>query len=121
MLKWISEAEALPRTAQKVLLAHPRQAGEFWDLHVAQILIQYEGVCPMPVKVNTRWPANYWWSWGDKTAADLLVTGNAWWAFLDGLPLPPGAEHATERGYSFIAQPRPVFVGQSKDEPPKRW
>jgi hypothetical protein len=114
-MKWISEAEKLPPIAQKVLLAHPRQSGEFWDLRTAQILVQYEGVAPVPVKRGDRWPTTYWWGAEDSGRNMFLVTGNSWWALLDDIPLPPGAVHAVQTGpapYHFIAQPELVWIGQ---------
>lgn len=116
MLKWISEADDLPPIAQPVLFMHPRQFGEFWDMHVACILVRYEGVVPRPVKPGSRWPTEYWWGAKRGEGADNLVTGNGWWARLDGLPLPPGAEHATDREFHYFAQPKPVWVGQSTDK-----
>lgn len=112
MLTWISETERLPPVAQKVLLAVPRQCGEFWDLNVAQILIRHEGVMPKPIAKGDRWPVDYYWS-RDKRDT-ILITGNAWWALTDKIPLPPGAEHMTERGFHYVAQPSPVFISQSK-------
>lgn len=106
-MKWISEAEQLPPVAQKVLLAVPRQGGEFWDLKVAQLLIQNEDVTPRPVPPGSRWPTEWYWNSGRDTT---LVTGNSWWALMDDIPLPPGAQHMTERGFHYIAQPEPVFV-----------
>jgi hypothetical protein len=112
MIKWTSEADELPKVAQKVLLATPRQDGEFWDLQVAQILIRHEGVVPQPVTKGGRWATDYYWGY-DKDGMKL-VTGNAWWAPLDTIPLPPGAEHKFERGYHYVSQPAPIFVAQRK-------
>lgn len=111
-MKWISEADDLPKIAQKVLLAVPRQFGEFWDLSVAQLLVRHEGVFPRPVAKGSRWPVDYYWSRDAKDT--ILVTGNSWWALVNEIPLPPGAEHKTERGYHYIAQPEIVFVSQTK-------
>lgn len=111
-MKWISEADQLPPIAQPVLLAHPRQTGEFWDLRVAQLLVHHEGVVPRPIKKGERWATDYFWDASRDGRYTTLVTGNSWWALLDDIPLPPGAEHRTERGYHYIAQPTPVFVGQ---------
>lgn len=113
-MRWISEAEALPPVAQKILLAHPRQTGEFWDLCTAQLLIQYEGVAPVPVKRGDRWPTTYWWSASKDTGATYLVTGNSWWTLLDTIPLPPGAMHKLDREFHYIAQPELVWVGQKQ-------
>lgn len=113
-IKWISESEALPRVAQPVFFMAPKQADNHWTISVACILIRYEEVHPHPVKPGSRWPIEFWW--GRPRGSDLvsLVTGNGWWAAMDDIPLPPGAEHRTERGYHFIAQPEDVFVGQGK-------
>jgi hypothetical protein len=113
MLNWISEAEKLPIIAQHVLLAVPRQVGEFWDLKMAQLLVAHEDVVPLPVAKGSRWPSQWYWDssrGGDRYVT--LVTGNAWWALLNEINLPPGAEHRSERGYYYIAQPLPVFVTQ---------
>ena len=109
-MKWISEADELPPIAQSVFYAHPRMSGDFWDISVARILVQYEGVAPRPVKAGHRWPTAYWWSDGSTT----LITGNGWWAKMDDIPLPPGAEHRHARGQHYVAQPVPVFIPQSK-------
>jgi hypothetical protein len=114
-MKWISESEALPPIAQTVLLAHPRQAGEFWDITTARLLVRYEGVVPRPVPKGSRWPAEYWWEanrGGSAQSYPFLVSGNSWWALLDDIPLPPGAEHRTESGQHYIVQPELVFVPQ---------
>jgi hypothetical protein len=111
-MKWISEAEKLPPIAQKVLLAHPRQIGEFWDIRTAQLLVQYEGVAPVPVKRGDRWPTTYWWGSEGSDRSMFLVTGNSWWTLLDTIPLPPGAEHRKDREFAYVAQPNPVWVGQ---------
>jgi hypothetical protein len=114
-MKWISEADRLPPIAQTVLLAVPRQNDEFWDLTTAKLLVQYEGVAPTPIAKGSRWPTTYWWErnhGGSIKSHPCLVTGNAWWTLLDDIPLPPGAEHKTERGHHYIAQPLPVFVTQ---------
>jgi hypothetical protein len=110
-MKWISEAEQLPPIAQKVLLAVPRQTGEFWDLKVAQLLVRHEDVAPRPVPKGSRWPVE--WSWNSGRDDVTLVTGNSWWSLMDDISLPPGAEHKTERGFHYIAQPVPVFVTQA--------
>ncbi len=114
-MKWISESEALPEIAQTVLLAHPRQTGEFWDITTARLLVQYDGVAPQPVPKGSRWPSTYYWEanrGGSVQSHPFLVTGNNWWALLDDIPLPPGAEHKTERGQYYVVQPTPVFVPQ---------
>lgn len=114
-MKWISEADDLPRIAQLVLLAHPRQFSDFWDITTAQLLVRHEGVIPRPVPKGTRWPTEYWWETnrgGSAQSHPFLVSGNSWWALLDDIPLPPGAEHRTERGYHYVAQPSLVFVPQ---------
>lgn len=117
MMKWISEAEALPKIAQVVLLAHPRQGGEFWDITTARLLVQYDGVAPSPVTKGSRWPTTYYWETnhgGSANSYPYIVSGNSWWALLDGISLPPGAEHKSERGYHYIAQPMPVFVARGR-------
>lgn len=115
MLTWISESERLPGIAQRVLLATPRQHEEFWDIRTAQILVQHEGVFPRSVPAGSEWPTDYWWapSYGRSMLdAPVLVTGNNWWAAMDSIPLPPGAEHKTIRGYHCVIQPTPVWVGK---------
>jgi hypothetical protein len=114
-MKWISESEALPQIAQLVLLAHPRQHGEFWDITTAQLLVQYEGVVPLPVPKGASWPTTYYWETnraGSANSYPFLITGNSWWTLLDEIPLPPGAEHKHERGYHYFAQPKPVWIGK---------
>lgn len=113
MLKWISEAEALPPIGQPVLFIDPRQAGEHWDANVACILVDHEAVFPRPVKPGDQWPTQY--RWARTYGGDLisLVTGNGWWAWMDEIPLPPGAEHRKERGQHWIAQPTSVFINQN--------
>jgi hypothetical protein len=113
-MKWISEAERLPAIAQKVLLAVPRQHGEFWDLKIAQLLVRHEDVFPRPVAKGSRWPTDYYWDSSRDGRDVCLITGNSWWALMDNIPLPPGAEHMAERGFHYIAQPTPVFVSQSR-------
>jgi hypothetical protein len=117
-VKWISESEALPPIAQTVLLAHPRQSGEFWDITTAKLLVDYDGVVPLPIAKGSRWPTAYHWETnhgGSVKSHPYLVTGNSWWTLLDDIPLPPGAEHKIDRSYHYIAQPKPVWV-----EPPPR-
>ncbi len=116
-MKWISESEALPEIAQVVLLLHPRQSGEFWNLTTAMLLVQYDGVVPVPVAKGARWPTTYFWETnhgGSVKSHPYLVSGNSWWSILDDIPLPTGAEHKNDRGFHYIAQPVPVFVGQSR-------
>lgn len=114
MLKWISEADALPPIAQPVLLMHPRQSGEFWETEVACILVHHEDVRPKPVKPGDQWPTEYYWA-GSRSGDNIcLVTGNGFWALMNELPLPPGAEHQSreifgDRQY-WVAQPKPVFI-----------
>lgn len=115
-MKWISESEALPRIAQTVLLCHPRQCGEFWDVTTAKLLVQHEGVIPRPVPKGSKWPTTYYWETnhgGSIKSHPYLVTGNSWWALLNEIFLPPGAKHGTERDYHYIVQPVSVWVGQS--------
>lgn len=118
-MKWISEAEALPQIAQEVLLAHPRQQGEFWDITTARLLVQHEGVAPMPVPKGAEWATTYYWETnrgGSATSHPFLITGNSWWTLMDDIPLPPGAEHMFERGYHYVAQPKPVWVSRVPDQ-----
>jgi len=112
-VKWVSESERLPKIAQKVLLAHPRQFDNFWDIKVAQLLVSYEGVVPRPVPRGSKWATEYWWDSSRDGREINLITGNSWWALFDQIPLPPGAEHAHERGYHFISQPTLIWVGKS--------
>lgn len=110
-MRWLSEAEEMPKIGQIVLLAVPRQFGALWDLKTAQLLARHEGVVSRPVAPGSRWPTEFWWDaprGGDVT----LVTGNSWWALLDDIELPPGAQHAFENGFHYVAQPKPVFVEQ---------
>lgn len=109
-MKWISEADQLPPIAQPVFYTAPRQSGEFWDTTVARLLVHYEGVCPRPVKAGDQWPTTYHWSHDHFSANTSLVTGNGWWAWMDDIPLPPGAEHRKERGQHYIAQIGECFV-----------
>jgi hypothetical protein len=112
-MKWISEEVGLPPIGQTILLAHPRQTGEFWDLTTAMLLVKYEGVHPVPVLRGGRWPTTYYWETSRGRASHpFLVTGNNWWALLDDIPLPPGAEHKRDREYHYISQPELLFVGQ---------
>lgn len=115
VLKWISEAEALPLVAERVFLALPRQQGDFWDVFTARLLLAHEGAVPLPVKPGSRWPTQYWWGRSDQDHDNVLVTGNSWWARLDEIPLPPGAEHYFGgRGEHVILQVGDVWVGQAE-------
>lgn len=113
-MKWISEAEKLPPIAQLVLLAVPRQGGDFWDLKTSRLLVRHEDVHPRPVPRGSKWPVEYWWSGAKDGRSETLVTGNAWWTLLNTIPLPPGAEHRSERGQHWVSQPRPVWIGQDQ-------
>jgi hypothetical protein len=42
----------------------------------------------------------------------ILVTGNAWWAPMNNIALPPHAEHRVIRGDNCIVQTSPIWVGQ---------
>lgn len=95
MLKWVSEEDRLPKIGQKVLLLSPRQGGGWWDPSIAMILVRYEGVVPLPINKGAKWPVNYYWSDG-RTNSHTLITGNAYWAALDEINLPPGAEHYSD-------------------------
>lgn len=119
-IEWISEADALPMIAQRVLYMSPRQSGEFWDTQVARLLCRHEAVVPMPVKPGGEWPTSYYWSldhWGKDNS---IVTGNGYWAYMDGIALPPGAEHKVlgprndrlivQIGDQFIPQGRPAWL-----------
>jgi hypothetical protein len=67
------------------------------------VLVRYEGVVPLPVRKGTRWPVDYFWSDG-RTNSNVLITGNAYWASLDGINLPPGAEHFNDARSHAIKQ-----------------
>lgn len=115
ILKWIGECEALPKIGQSILLATPRQRGEFWDLWVARLLARHEDVFPMPVVAGGDWPTDYYWERNGGTRDTCLVTGNGWWASLTDIPLPPGATHSgDERGYHYIRQIGDVFVPKAR-------
>ena len=114
LLLWISEAEALPRIAQHVLFAVPRQMGEFWDISVARLLARHEAVLPIPIKRGDRWASDYYWNRDHFGRDSCLVTGNGWWASMVDLPLPPGAEHEHIRGFDCITQPKDIWIGQRK-------
>ena len=114
-LTWISEAVAMPKIGQNVLLATPRQRGEFWDIRTAYLSAQHEGVIALPVSPGSRWPVDYSWRFhGSANDGIVMVTGNGWWALLDRIPLPPGAEHGSHNGFSFVRQVGDVFVKRVK-------
>lgn len=102
-LKWISEEEGLPPVAQRVLLLSPRQMGEWWDPRIAMILVRYEEVVPHPVRKGDLWPTNFYWNYGGQQQT-CLVTGNAYWASLEHINLPPGAEHYSDKRSRAIKQ-----------------
>lgn len=103
MLEWISEEERLPIIAQRVLLLSPRQGGEWWDPRIAMILVRHEGVVPHPVRKGEVWPVDFFWNYGGQQQT-ALVTGNAFWASLENINLPPGAEHYTDKHSRAIRQ-----------------
>lgn len=111
-MKWISEVEALPPAGQPVFYMAPRQADTFWDVKVARLHIRYDGARIRPVKPGDEWPTDFWWSMDHFNSETGLVTGNGWWAWMDDIPLPPGAEHRRERDQHYIAQIGNVFVSQ---------
>lgn len=102
-LEWISEEDRLPIIAQRVLLLTPRQGGGWWDPRIMMILVRHEGVIPSPVRKGSRWPVEYFWSDG-RTTSTVLVTGNGYWASLESINLPPGAEHYTDKHSRAIKQ-----------------
>jgi hypothetical protein len=112
MISWISESEDLPAIGQRVLLATPRQSGEFWDIETAQLLARHEDVRPVPIRPGDRWPTDYYW--GRHGRDTSLITGNGWWARLDKIPLPPGAAHQIIRGYHCVVQLGEIFVPQRR-------
>ncbi len=99
-LTWISEGDRLPRIGQQVLLAKPRQCDDVWFIATVHLLARHEDVVARPVKPGDQWPLDYYWSRG--RGDNVLLTGEGWWASLAGLPLPPGAEHASLHGYDFV-------------------
>lgn len=104
-MDWFSEAEKLPEIAETVMLASPRSSGDFWDLRLAMILVRHEGVVPMPVPNESKTPVDFYWAPDGDIRKSRLVTGRQWWARLDTINLPPGAEHARgRRGEHFIRQ-----------------
>lgn len=111
---WISESDRLPEIAQQVLLITPRQAGEFWNVSVACLLVRHEGVSPRPVAAGSSWPTDYWWSSARDRRDTQLITGNGWWSSLASIPLPDGAVHQHIRGYDVIAQIGEQFVSQAR-------
>lgn len=121
MIEWISEAAELPRIGESVLLANPRQSGEFWDIETAWLMARYDGVVALPVSPGSRWPTDYAWNrhrHGGGFGSDgvLLITGNAWWARLDQIPLPPAAEHRVgPNGYPFVAQIGDAFIPMTRE------
>jgi hypothetical protein len=114
-VKWIREDQALPRIAQPILLAHPRQSGDFWDILTAKLLVRHEDVCPIP-KPQGDWPTEWWWETnrgGSAQSSPILVTGNSWWTHLDDIPpnLPPGAQHVHDaHGYRYVIQTEAFWV-----------
>lgn len=119
VLNWTREDVALPRIAQPILLAHPRQSGDFWDLAIGKLLVKHEDVCPIPRPRGHRWPTDWWWEvnrGGSAQSNPWLVTGNNYWAALDAIPLPPGAAHARDRSYHYLIQTAKAFVGQGEKE-----
>jgi hypothetical protein len=116
-LLWVSESKDLPRIGQTVLLATPRQDGEFWDIATATLLARHENVIPLPVQPGQGfWPTDYYWSRGSHNRDTCLVTGNGWWASLANIALPPMAEHGSHNGYDFVRQVGRAFI--SKDPTP---
>ena len=116
MLEWISEGEALPKIGQKILLVHPCQSNEFWKIESAWLMARHEDVVPRPIKAGERWPTDYAWQRGEGGFGSplcLLVTGNGWWASLEGIPLPPGAAHRMINGYHCVEQTHEVFIPQA--------
>lgn len=112
-MHWQSERDALPRIGERVLLLVPRQGGEWWDMSVAWLAVDYDGVVPHPVAPGSRWPRDFWWHATPDHRHPVLVTGNAYWCSLGELPLPPGATHVWgPRGEHAIAQPTLIWVGQ---------
>lgn len=118
VLDWISEGEALPIIGQTVIVAHPRQVGEFWDVKIQCILARHEGVLVRPVKAGERWPTDYYWGDIRNQAGTNIITGNSWWAYLDGINLPLGAEHQIIRDYRCIVQPEPIWIPQAINHDP---
>lgn len=114
ILTWISESIALPRIAQDVFLATPRQNGEFWDISIARLLARHEGVHPVPVAAGAEWPTDYYWNRSNNGRDVCLVTGNGWWASMTDIPLPPKAVHKATMGFDFIHQVGDVFVPQRR-------
>ncbi|HEY1394750.1 hypothetical protein [Roseateles sp.] len=112
MLDWKSEGEMLPQIAQCVLLATPRQFDGFWDICVAQLLVRHEDVSPAPVRAGDPWPTDFYWCRSISGRDTMIVTANGWWTSLANIPLPPGAAHASERGFDYVRQLGGAFVPQ---------
>lgn len=58
---------------------------------------------PHPVRKGELWPTEFYWSYGTQQQT-CLVTGNAYWASLDSINLPPGAEHYRDKVSHAIKQ-----------------
>lgn len=101
-MKWISEAHQLPKVGQPVLLAHPKQDYDLWEMNIVALHIRHEGVTPKPVAKGSEWPTEYHWSPLRDHLTITFVTGNSWWAQLDDIELPPGAVHVAERGFHLV-------------------
>lgn len=114
-LVWISESDHLPRVGQMVLFMHPRQAGEFWDIEVKCLLARHEDVMTRAVAAGGQWPTDFHWGNPRSREGTVLVTGNGWWAYMDAIPLPPGAEHRADRGWKNVYQTGDVFIPQSRE------
>jgi len=114
LLRWINEGDELPLIGERVLIAHPRQGGDIWDITTARILARHEDVIALPVKAGDEWPTDYAWSRGSGGFGSidiLLITGNTHWARLDTIALPVGAEHRTgPRGETYAAQVGDVWI-----------
>lgn len=125
MLEWISEEDRLPAIGEKVLLLKPRQSGGWWDPCVAMILVRHEGVAPYPIRKGERWPVDFYWAHGPGDRSHVLVTGNAFWASLVGINLPPGAEHYSDarshaikqvEGFTYVLTERPATATRAEDK-----
>lgn len=116
-MRWISEGEDLPKIGQRILLCSPRQHAEFWDMSVMCLMVDYDGVVPLPVKAGGEWPTRYFW--GDPYYGRQhckLITGNAWWSTFEGIELPPRALHRYmgPRNDHVIVQDGDVWVGRNE-------